>query len=152
MASIVWLFLGIGSVASALTAFWMHGNTIEEQFEIPDWCRAVEWFGPNRDDIANRFEAVKWFIVITLEHMLICFCFATAISILAVLWMSLLYALGGALKTWFAFFFFLAIPLIFIYVGSHFLFKLSRFRKLCSHVIFIVTYIVSIFYWSNFFV
>ena len=147
----MWTFFGIGVVFCIGTAIWMHNCTIEDYFEIPQWCRAVEWFGPSRDDIAYRIEAVKWYVFIILEHMLICFCIATAVSILGVLWMSLLYALDGPLKTWFAFFFFLVIPLIFLYVAVHILFKLSSFPKLYSHIIFIVTYIVSIFHWSNFF-
>lgn len=149
--TIVWTFLGIGVVFCIGTSIWMYCNTIEEDFKIPQWCRAVEWFGPNRDDIAERFEAIKWYLKIILQHMLVCFCMATAVSILAVVWMAWLYTMDGALKTWFAFIFFLVIPLIFLYVGAHLLFKLSSFPKLYSHIIFIVTYIVSIFHWSNFF-
>lgn len=148
---IVWTFLGIGVVFCIGTSIWMYCYTCEEEFKLPQWCRAVEWFGPNRDDIADRFEAIKWYLVMILKHMLICFCMATAVSILAVIWMSLLYALDGALKTWFAFFFFLMTPLIFLYVGAHYFLRLSRFPKLYSHIIFIATYIVSIFYWSRLF-
>ncbi len=149
--TIVWTFLGVGVVFSILAAVWMHTSTIEDDFKIPRWCKDVVWFGPNRDDIEDRFEAIKWYIKMILHHMLICFCMATAVSILAVLWMDFLYVIDGPLGTWFAFFFFLMIPLIFLYVGAHQLFKLSSFPKLYSHVIFIVTYIVSIFYWSEFF-
>lgn len=150
--AIVWTFLGIGVVFCIGTAIWMHCYTCEEEFKIPQWCRAVEWFGSNRDDIVDRFEAIKWYLVSILQHMLICFCIATAVSILAVLWMSLLYSLAGSLSTWFAILFFLLIPLIFLYVGVHLFLRLSRFPKLYSHIIFMVTYVVSIFHWSNFFV
>lgn len=146
----VWLFLGVGVFFSIVTVIWMYFCTTEQDFKIPCWCRAVEWFGPNRDDIVDRFEAIKWYVKMILQHMIVCFCMATAVSILAVLWMSLLYTLGGPLNSWFAVLFCLIIPLIFLYVGVHLLFKLSNFPKVHSHIIFIVTYIVSIFYWSNF--
>ena len=148
-----------GLVLNIVMAFWIRGEVNQNTLRIPKniqyltWDRrkvtSVTW----EEQAPTRFLAFSTYAKIGVLLSMVMFCIASFGSYIATEW--IIYAgtikLGDAnfWSTWFSFYFFGVLPVIMIYVLQHVLLKLSNFDRIYPHVIFILTYIVSILFWNG---
>lgn len=149
----------IGVALNIAMAFWIRKEVNEDTLRLPsnlqnlNWKR---WLYPKflwDEGEPLRFLAITTYIKIAIIISMVMFCIAMFGGAIAAKWIlytgTFQFGEINFLGRLFAVYFFGFLPIIIIYVLQYLLLKLSKFQKIYLHVIFFLTYIVSILFWKS---
>ncbi len=150
---IIWPFLIIGFILSAVMAMWIRDNVDNQTFQISKGMH-IFWGKHKKDaeilaggSIKNmRIKTIKFYLTVVLLHLFVTFCIVTIGGIIGAEWLVFMKYLEVKF-TWFSALIMFFTPLTLLYTLIHISLKLSNFSEPYSHVIFIEMYIISVIYW-----
>ncbi|MBR3888350.1 MAG: hypothetical protein IKJ32_04550 [Clostridia bacterium] len=151
---IIWPFLIIGFILSAVMAMWIRDNVDNQTFQISKGMH-IFWGKHKKEaeilaegsSVKNmRIKTIKFYLTIFLLHLFVAFCIVAMGGIIGAEWLVFMKYLEVKL-TWFSVIFMFFTPLTLLYALIHISLKLSNFSEPYSHVIFIEMYIISVIYW-----